>query len=144
MLAESLSPRQKNFFSEHFNLSLQLDPKGGISGTLYPFGNLEVITAEISGLYLKLDSNTILSFMCEFADPNLTAKTFICFSGEIIRYEKQDECLILRWVMEQNTAGCEWLDRDIEILLSSREQDLKGEILKVKEHLGKNSLALIQ
>lgn len=144
MLVESLLPRQKNFFSERFNLSLQLNPNGGITGTLYPFGNLEGITAEISGLYLKLNSNIVLSFMCEFADPNLTAKTFICFSGEIIRYEKQCECLILRWVMEQNTAGCEWIDRDIDILLSSRNQDLKGEILKVKEHLGKYALALIQ
>src|SRR5688572_17142620 len=105
MLAESLSQRQKNFFSEHFNLSVQLDPKGDITGTLYPFENLEGITTKISGLYLKLNSNTILSFMCEFADPNLTAKTFICFSGEIIKYEKQYECLILRWVMEQNIAG---------------------------------------
>lgn len=144
MLAESLSSLQKNFFSERFNLSLQLDVKGGITGTLYPFGNLNSITAEISGLYLDINSNTALSFMCEFADSNLTAKTFICFSGEIIKYEKKYECLILRWVMEQDTVGLEWVDRDIEILLSSKAQDWKGEILKVKEHIDKYSLTLIQ
>jgi hypothetical protein len=144
MLAESLSPRLKNFFSERFNLSLQLDPKGGITGTLYPFGNLDVFTAKISGLYSKINSNTALSFICEFANSNLTAKTFICFSGEIIKYEKKYECLILRWVMEQDTAGLEWVDRDIEILLSSKTQDWKGEILKVKEHIDKYSLSIIQ
>jgi hypothetical protein len=143
MLSESSSPQQKNFFSERFNLSLQFDPNGGITGRLYPFGNLRGISANISGVFSTINSNIVLSFMCEFTDPNLTAKTFICFAGEIIKYEKEYECLILRWVMEQESAGVGFMDRDIEILLDAREMDLVGEMGKVRDYIGKNELQII-
>lgn len=144
MLAKSSSSRQKSFFSDRLNVSLDFHPNGGITGRLYPFGKLKTISLEINGLYYMINDNIILSFMSEFEDPNLETKSFTCFSGEIINYENSYDCLILRWVMEQDGAGLEWTDRDIEILFDSGVRDFQEELNKIRGHLAQYALEMIK
>ena len=107
MLSESLNllPLRKNFFSEQFNLTLNLYPNGAINGKLYPFAEFGSISKEVTGLYSIINSNCVLSFFCEFRDPNLISKTLISYLGEILTYDEKNECLILRWLMIQDTPG---------------------------------------
>ena len=145
MLSESfnLLPLRKNFFSKQFNLTLNLYPNGAINGKLYPFAEFGSISAEVTGLYSIINSNCVLSFFCEFSDPNLISKTLISYLGEILAYDDKNECLILRWLMIQDTPGSKVFDRDIEILFNSRHRDGVVETRKVKRYISNHSLQMI-
>ena len=145
MLVDSLeildmSGNKKEFFSDRFNLSLNFHNNGGITGILYPFAEFKTISGKVVGLYQKINAIIALTFLCEYSDPNLTSKSLITFSGKILRYEKENECLILKWLMIQDNIGCEIVDRDIEILLDSKHTDEQRETIKVKAHLNKYAM----
>ena len=145
MLFESLNllPLRKNFFSEQFNLTLNLYPNGAINGKLYPFAEFGSISKEVTGLYSIINSNCVLSFFCEFSDPNLISKTLISYLGEILVYDEKNECLILQWLMIQDTPGSNVIDRDIAILYNSRHRDGVVEARKVKRYISNHSLQMI-
>jgi hypothetical protein len=145
MLSENLNllPQRKKFFSEQFNLTLNFYPGGAINGKLYPFADVGSISKEISGLYSIINSNWVLSFFCEFRDPNLLSKTLISYLGEILTYDDKNECLILRWLMIQDTPVTKVIDRDIEILFNSRHRDGVVETRKVKSYISNHSLQMI-
>ena len=145
MLSESLNllPLRKNFFSEQFNLTLNLYPNGAINGKLYPFAAFGSISKEVTGLYSIINSNCVLSLFCEFRDPNLISKTLISYLGEILTYDEKKECLILRWLMVQDAPATKIIDRDIEILFNSRHRDGVVEMRKVKRYISNHSLQMI-
>ena len=145
MLSEDLNllPLRKNFFSKQFNLTLNLYPNGAINGKLYPFAEFGNISKEVTGLYSIINSNCVLTFFCEFSDPNLISKTLISYLGEILNYADTNECLILRWLMIQDTPGTQVIDRDIEILFNSRHRDGVVETRKVKRYIRDHSLQMI-
>ena len=145
MLSENLNllPLRKNFFSKQFNLTLNFYPNGAINGRLYPFAEFGSISMEVIGLYSIINSNCVLSFFCEFRDPNLISKALISYLGEILTYDDTNECLILRWLMIQDTPGSQVFDRDIEILFNSRHRDGVVETRKVKRYIRNHSLQMI-
>lgn len=145
MLSESLNllPLQKNFFSKQFNLTLNFYPNGAIHGKLFPFAEFGSISKEVSGLYSIIKSSCVLSFFCEFRDPNLISKTLISYLGEILTYDDKNECLILRWLMVQDTPGAKVTDRDFEILFNSRHRDGVVEMRKVQRYISSHSLQMI-
>ena len=145
MLSESLNllPLRKNFFSKQFNLTLNFYPNGAINGKLFPFAELGSISKEVTGLYSIINSNCVLSFFCEFRDPNLISKTLISYLGEILNYEAKNECLILRWLMIQDAPATNVIDRDIEILFNSRHRDGVVETRKVRRYISNHSLQMI-
>ncbi len=125
MLSESfrIGRTHKMFFSDRFNVELTFSRNGGITGNLFPFPAFKSISSEISGLYTIINSNTVLSFLCEFKDPNLVTKTEILFEGEIVEYENNRECLIIKWLTMQNTLDCQIVDKDLEILFDTQNQN---------------------
>jgi len=137
MLSENLNllPLRKSFFSKQFNLTLNFYPNGAINGRLYPFAAFDSISI--------INSNCVLSFFCEFRDPNLTSKALISYLGEILTYHDKNECLILRWLMIQDTPGTKVIDSDIEILFNSRHCDGVVETGKVKRYIHDHSVQMI-
>jgi len=119
---------------------LNFHNNGGVTGTLYPFAEFKTISGQVFGLYQKINAIIALTFLCEYSDPNLTSKSLITFSGEILRYEKDNECLFLKWLMIQDNVRCEVVERDIEILLDSKHTYEQKETIKVKAHLDKYAM----
>ncbi|WP_276372816.1 hypothetical protein [Chryseolinea sp. H1M3-3] len=144
MLSESfrIGRTHKMFFSDRFNIELTFSRNGGITGTLFPFPALKSISSDISGLYTIINSNTVLSFFCKFKNPNVITKTEILFEGEIIEYENNHECLIIKWLAIQNTFACQMVDKDIEILLDTQHQN-GLEAVKIHAYMKQYSLEIM-
>ncbi|MGC3946349.1 MAG: hypothetical protein QM762_17825 [Chryseolinea sp.] len=109
--------------------------RGGITGKLYPFGELNSISCDLSGLYIKNNDRTEIGVTCDFSDPNLDGCTQLLFLGEIINYNVDRECLILKWLAEHNLLWSKVCNRDFEILLGCKFEDERNELIKVRDYL---------
>lgn len=126
---------RKHFHCSKFQLTLHLAMSGGITGKLYPFGDVKSVSGELNGLYLQNNDRTEIGVTCDFSNPNLEGHTQLFFLGEIINYNLNRQCLILKWLAEHDLVWCKICDRDFEILLDSKYEDDRDELIKVRDHL---------
>jgi hypothetical protein len=138
MLSE-ISNRQKKFFCNRFNLTLNFNPKGGLTGHFYPFPNLSKIATEVKGLYSNVNKHEVIHVNCVFCNPNLLNTAQICFAGEIFEYDGQHECLMIKWLMIQEVLDIALIDGDLVIMLDAKYDDDGKEIEKINKYIEKHA-----
>lgn len=132
----------KHFFSAKFKLLLNFNCTGLASGYLYPYAKCPFISEEISGLCCMIDQNICLSFSCTFSNPNINTETHTTFSGEIIKYDNEKECLILKWLMFQDLINHKLIDSGTQILFDNKYRNEEIEMRKVQLYLKEHALQL--
>jgi hypothetical protein len=83
---------RKTFFFNQYKVQIHLHSHGGVTGNfiISATGGRPSICKKLSGLYLSSGSTTLLSFYIDFAE------VLSCYSGQIIRYSKNKECLVIK------------------------------------------------
>lgn len=124
---------EKKFVSKNYGLLLRYARKGGLSGDFVNYANGLSFQKALSGLYLLEDDRIKITFTVEFRDPNLDSGFLTCFTGEIIKYEQDSTCMILKWLQLQESAPLKStiLDSGVDVLLEDSEKDPAQEIQKI-------------
>jgi hypothetical protein len=125
--------KEKTFFSENFNISLQFCHKGGLQGNVIDFPNTFRLTKTLHGLYLIEESGIRLSFTTEWKSDDLISKALTCFTGVIFSYGENSECLVLKWltINESNTSIGSCVERSTEVLFNCTSRDFLAETKKI-------------
>ena len=120
---------------------MRLAKSGGVTGVMYPYAGIDSISMQVGGLYSTLGSNLWITFNGIFSNPNLENRSSITFCGQIIKYNSKDECLMLKWLMNQELLGCQVIDSDVEFLFNDKNLNVDIEIRKVKEFINRHRLS---
>ena len=135
---------RKQFRCQRFRLLLDFARSGGITGKLFPFKGVPSVSVAVSGMFLDVNDCAAITLSCDFSNPNVEGSTQLFFSGEVFNYDGQRECLIIRWLANQKFGWFEMRERDVEILLDSRIEDERIEMIKIREHLKLHPLQLMR
>jgi hypothetical protein len=132
---------QKRFNSDRFALDIIFHPGGGLSGTLRQVKTFNEITCKLSGLYGQGKENIIVAFMTTFRHP-VQAPVLMAFSGEIVEYERGDECLFGRWIVGSIDSTKEKIETDFELLFNSGAGGEREALRKLQSYLKRFSAKL--
>lgn len=88
--------RTKIFFSSELTLKLELSPHGGLEGTIHPFNQMPDHKLTLGGIYVHDESVIRLTFFSTSDSSENLLRNESVFSGHIINYEEERNCLFLR------------------------------------------------
>lgn len=81
----------KHFYGNNFKVFIELSEAGGLSGVLHRGpGKYFEREASVTGMYQAVNNKIGLTFFTSFA------QILTCYAGEIVKYNNNEECLLLK------------------------------------------------